>query len=87
MTFCTLLLKKIINEKAVSKQMGHATEIITVDVYGDNEEIIADCLTELEPFIKSVEPKIEMLKNNDFSENTKVIEKEEKWISKLLSFA
>lgn len=86
-TYCTLLLKKIINEKAVSKQMGHATEIITVDVYGDNEEIIADCLTELEPFIKSVEPKIEMLKNNDFSENTKVIEKEEKWISKLLSFA
>ncbi|MBO5138085.1 MAG: site-specific integrase [Bacilli bacterium] len=86
-TYCTLLLKNNINEKAVSKQMGHATEIITVDVYGDNEEIIADCLTELEPFIKSVEPKIEMLKNNDFSEDTEVIEKEEKWINKLLSFA
>ena len=36
--------------------MGHATEIISVDVYGDNEEIISDCLDELEPFIDMVKP-------------------------------
>ena len=35
-TFCTLLLKNDFNPKAVSKLMGHAKEIITMDVYGDN---------------------------------------------------
>ena len=36
--------------------MGHSSKIISVDVYGDNEEIIADCLDELKPFIKLVQP-------------------------------
>lgn len=31
--------------------MGHAKEIITIDVYGDKQEIIEDCLEVLEPFI------------------------------------
>ena len=32
-TYCTLLLKENFNPKAVSKLMGHAKEIITMDTY------------------------------------------------------
>ena len=84
-SYCTLLLKNNINEKAVSKQLGHATEIITVDVYGDNEEIIADCLNELEPFIESVKPKQKELRENDFSNDSELLEQQEIWISNLLN--
>ena len=37
------------NPKAVSKLMGHAKEIITIDVYGDNQGIIAiaGCVPEI----------------------------------------
>lgn len=55
-TFCTLLLKNNFNPKAVSKLMGHAKELITLDVYGDNREIIADCVDEIQPFIDDVLP-------------------------------
>ena len=55
-TFCTLLLKNDFNPKAVSKLMGHSKEIITVDVYGDNREIIAEKITALEEFIREVAP-------------------------------
>lgn len=55
-TFCTLLLKNNFNPKAVSKLMGHATELITLDVYGYNREIIADCVDEIQPFIDEVLP-------------------------------
>lgn len=58
-TFCTLLLKNDFNPKAVSKLMGHAKELITMDVYGDKRGIIADCLDELQPFIDDVMPKEE----------------------------
>ena len=44
---------------AVSKLMGHAKEIITIDVYGDKQEIIEDCLEALEPFIDEVIPEEE----------------------------
>lgn len=37
-----LLLKNEFNPKAESKLMGHAKEIITMDVSGDNKGIIAD---------------------------------------------
>ena len=50
-TYCTILLKNDFNPKALSKLMGHAKEIITIDVYGDNREIIEDCLENLEPFM------------------------------------
>ena len=53
-TYSTLLLKNNFNSKAISKLMGHATDIITIDVYGDNDEIIADCVDELDSFIESV---------------------------------
>ena len=55
-TFCTLLLKNDFDPKAVSRLMGHAKEIITLDVYGDNREIIADCVDEIQPFIDEVLP-------------------------------
>lgn len=63
--FCTILLKNNFNPKAVSQLMGHAKEIIAIDVYGDTaetlkdtsmpfgdiNEIIEDCLDDLQPFI------------------------------------
>ena len=65
-TYCTLLLKNNFSSKAVSKMMGHATDIISVDVYVDNEEIISDCLNELEPFIELVKPKEEDNNGDEF---------------------
>jgi integrase len=50
-TFCTLLLKNDFNPKAVSKLMGHAKEIITLDVYADNREIIADDVPDIEQYL------------------------------------
>ncbi len=38
------LLKESFNPKAVSKLMGHAKEIIIMDVYADNRGIIADAV-------------------------------------------
>lgn len=55
-TFCTQLLKNNFNPKAISKLLGHATELITLDIYGDNQEIIADCVDEIQPFIDEVLP-------------------------------
>ena len=55
-TFCTLLLKNNFNPKAVSKLMGHAKELITMDVYGDNRGIIADSVDEIQAFIDEVIP-------------------------------
>lgn len=39
--------------------MGHAKELITMDVYGDNKGIIADCVDEIQPFIDEVMPENE----------------------------
>lgn len=58
-TFCMILLKNDFNPKAVSKLMGHAKELIIMDVYGDNGGIIADCVDELQPFIDEVMPDME----------------------------
>ncbi len=55
-TFCTLLLKNDFSPKAVSKLMGHAKEIISVDVYGDNANIIPDEIPELLEFMDEVLP-------------------------------
>lgn len=60
-TYCTILLKNDFNPKAMSKLMGHAKEIITIDVYGDKKEIIEDCLEILEPFIEDVLPEEEVI--------------------------
>lgn len=63
-TYSTVLLKHNFNSKAISKLMGHASDIITVDVYGDNDEIIADCVEELETFIENVRPKKQIIESN-----------------------
>lgn len=81
-TFCTLLAKNNFNMKAVSKMMGHASEIISIDVYTDNREIIRDCLAELEPFINDVIPKNES-REQDFT-NDKDLAKIEKYLMKLV---
>lgn len=36
--------------------MGHASDIIIVDIYGDNDKITADCVDELDSFIESGRP-------------------------------
>lgn len=43
-------------ERKVSKLMGHAKEIVTVDTYGDNRGIIADAVPELHEYMKDVMP-------------------------------
>lgn len=57
--FCTILLKNDFNPKAVSKLMGHAKGLITMDVYGDNRGMVTDCVDEMQPFIDEVMPDIE----------------------------
>lgn len=63
-TYCTLLLKSDFNPKAVSKLMGHAKELITMDVYGDNANIIPEEIPELSSYMDEVMPKKES-NNND----------------------
>ena len=36
--------------------MGHAREIITVDVYGDNQGILIDGVPEMDDYIKRLLP-------------------------------
>lgn len=55
-TYCTLLLKNDFSPKAVSKLMGHAKELITVDVYGDNRNIIPEEIPELLSYMEDVMP-------------------------------
>lgn len=65
-TYCTLLLKEDFNPKAVSKLMGHSKEIITMDVYGDNANIIPEEIPELEKYMREVLPE-----RNDWEERGK----------------
>lgn len=53
-SYCTLLLKKNFSPKAVSNMMGHAKELITVDVYGDNAQLITDNTEALDQFIQEL---------------------------------
>ena len=66
--FATILLKNSFNSKGVSHLLGHAKEIISVDIYGDTQEIIEDCLDVLEPFIEEVIPKERKDQYYDYSE-------------------
>ena len=67
-TYATILLKNSFNSKGVSHLLGYAKEIISVDVYGDTQEIIEDCLDVLEPFIEEVIPKERKDQYYDYSE-------------------
>lgn len=58
-TYTTILAKNDFSLKAIAILLGHSSEIITFENYTDKNEIIQDCLTELEPFIDSVVPKQE----------------------------
>lgn len=55
-TYTTILAKNNFSLKAIAVLLGHSSEIITFENYTDKNEIIYDCLTELEPFIASVLP-------------------------------
>ncbi len=43
--------------------MGHAKELITIDVYGDNKGIIADSVPEIETYMKEVLPNMEEMES------------------------
>lgn len=53
-SYCTLLLNNEFNPKAVSILMGHAKEIITVDVYGDHKALMVDCTKEIDMFLEEL---------------------------------
>lgn len=55
-TYATILLKANHSVKAVSELLGHANEIITVDVYTDKTKIVQDCLDVLTSYIEEVKP-------------------------------
>lgn len=46
--------------------MGHAKEMITMDVYGDNQGIIADCVPKIANFMDDVLP--EQKADDEFKE-------------------
>ena len=56
-TFATLLLMNNYNLKAVSQLLGHASTIITANVYFDQEKVVIDCVKEITQYINKVKPK------------------------------
>lgn len=80
-SFCTILLKNNFSMKAVSKEMGRASEIITVDVYGDKEEIVLTGVKEIEESIKEVIHQDQT--NNDFENDSTSITTIDEFIAKL----
>ena len=75
-SYCTLLLKMNFSPKAVSNLMGHAKELITVDVYGDNAQLITDNTEALDQFIQELTllPYEEFDPLQDSNENISVID-------------
>lgn len=53
-TYTTILVKNDFSMKAVSNLLGHSSTMITFENYTDKNEIIQDCLEDLEPFIERV---------------------------------
>lgn len=75
-TYCTLLLKSDFNPKAISKLMGHAKELVTVDIYGDNSNIIPEEIPELLAYMKDVMPPEGRQKGSDANVLDTVIDTE-----------
>lgn len=75
-TYCTLLLKSDFNPKAISKLMGHAKELVTVDIYGDNSNIIPEEIPELLAYMKDVMPPEGKQKGSDANVLDTVIDAE-----------
>lgn len=71
-TYTTILLKNSFNAKGVSHLLGHAKEIISIDVYGDTQMIIEDCLYALEPFIEEVLPEEREDEYYDYSDMSEI---------------
>ncbi|MDD6236140.1 MAG: site-specific integrase [Clostridiales bacterium] len=69
-SYATLLLKNEFNLKAISKILGHAKEIVTEDIYINNQEIIADGIGELKDYMEEVIPE----KSREFNEKEKVFD-------------
>ncbi len=69
-SYATLLLKNEFNLKAISKILGHAKEIVTADIYINNQEIIADGTGELKDYMEEVIPE----KSREFNEKEKVFD-------------
>lgn len=55
-TYTTILAKNDFSMKAIAEILGHSSEMITFENYTDKNEIIQDCLTELEPYIENLIP-------------------------------
>lgn len=55
-TYTTILAKNDFSLKAIAVLLGHASSIVTFENYTDKNELINDCLEEIEPFIESVLP-------------------------------
>ena len=51
---------KYYNQQELGKRIRHAKEIITVDVYGDNKNIVCESLPLLDAYIDEVIPKEEV---------------------------
>lgn len=60
-TYTTILAKNDFSMKAIAEILGHSSEIITFENYTDKNEIIHDCLTELEPYIEKLIPDDEIV--------------------------
>lgn len=69
-SYATLLLKNNFNLKAISKVLGHAKEIVTADNYIDNQEIIADGVSELKEYMEDVIPQ----KPQNYNEEEKLFD-------------
>ena len=63
-TYATLLLINNYDLKAVSQLLGHASTIITSNVYFDKNRVIIDCLDELNLYIDKVKPANDNKENN-----------------------
>ena len=55
-TYTTILAKNDFSLKAIAVLLGHSSEIVTFENYTDKNEIIYECIKELEPFIENVLP-------------------------------
>lgn len=53
-TFTTLLLMNNYSLKTISCLLGHASTIVTYDVYFDKSKIVIDCTDELNNYINKV---------------------------------
>lgn len=60
-TYTTILAKNDFSMKAISKLLGHSSTMITFENYTEKNVIIQDCLEELEPYIKKLIPKDEII--------------------------